>query len=81
MYILNIADTVTKCQSMNSEILSLKTIMNELDLLKRKVIIQWKVWKKRLAVVCNQINRKKYLIPVMLKNIIIHLYERKTQNH
>ena len=40
MYILNIADTVTKCQSMNSEILSLKTIMNELDLLKRKVIIQ-----------------------------------------
>ena len=32
---------------MNSETLSLKTIMNKLDLLKKKVNIQWNVWKKK----------------------------------
>ena len=32
---------------MDSETLSLKTITNELDLLKKKVIIQWNVRKKK----------------------------------
>ena len=40
MYILNIASAIKKCQSMNSEILSLKTIINKLDLLKKEVINQ-----------------------------------------
>ena len=33
-------------QSMKSDTLSLKTIIKELDFL-RKVIIQWNVWKKK----------------------------------
>ena len=32
---------------MYSETLPLKTIINELDLLKKNVIIQWNVWKKK----------------------------------
>ena len=47
---------------MNSETLSLKTIINKFYLLKKKekVTIQWNVWKKkRFVVACNQANRKK----------------------
>ena len=33
---------------MNSETLSLKTIKNELDLLKKEVIIQWNVLNKKI---------------------------------
>ena len=40
---------------MNSETLSLKTIINELDFLKKKAIIQW---NKRLTVTWSQINKK-----------------------
>ena len=36
---------------MKSETLSLKTIINELDLLKKGVIIQWNTWFKRFVVV------------------------------
>ena len=42
---------------MNSDTLSMKAIINELDLLK-KAVIQWKVWKKRFVIACNQINKK-----------------------
>ena len=44
---------------MNSETLSLKTIMNKLDLLKKKVNIQWNVWKKKdlLLLATNLIKR------------------------
>ena len=60
---------------MNSETLSLRTIINELDLLKKEVIIQWNAWKgkERSIAACKQINRKKYLILVILKNTINHL--------
>ena len=34
-----------RCQSMSSVTLSLKTIINELDLLKKVAIIQQHVWK------------------------------------
>ena len=40
MYILNIASAIKRCQSFNSETLSLRTIINEFDLLKKEVIIQ-----------------------------------------
>ena len=43
---------------MNSETLSLKTIINELDLLKKKVIIQWNVWKKDLLLLANKLIEK-----------------------
>ena len=39
MYIQNIAEAIKRCQSMKSETLSLKTIINELDFLKKTVII------------------------------------------
>ena len=41
---------------MNSEILYLKTITNEL--LKKAVIIQWNVWKNWFVKIYNQFNRK-----------------------
>ena len=40
MYILNIAKAIKKCQPMKSENVSLKTIINELNFLKKAVIIQ-----------------------------------------
>ena len=40
MYIPNITSAIKKCQSMNSEILSSKAIINKLDLLKKEVINQ-----------------------------------------
>ena len=48
---------------MKSETLSLKTIINELDFLRKSVIIRWNTWKKkkkkRFVVACKQINRNK----------------------
>ena len=59
MCILNFPSAIKKWQSINLETLSLKTILNELDLLKKEVIIQWKVWNIDFAVVaCKQVNRK-----------------------
>ena len=56
-------------------------LINELDFLKKAIIIQWNVWKKRHVTACNQISRKKELILVMLKNTIIPIWrEKKTQN-
>ena len=40
MYIPNVVITIKKDDSQNSDTLSLKTIINELDLLKKAVIIQ-----------------------------------------
>ena len=40
MYILNIAKPIKRCQSMEPETLSLKTIINELDFVRKTVIIQ-----------------------------------------
>ena len=40
MYALNIARAIKKCLSIKSETLSLKTIINELNFLKKAVIIQ-----------------------------------------
>ena len=59
---------------MKSEILSLETIISELEFLRKTVIISWDVWKTgRFVAACNQSNRKKYLILGMLKNTINHL--------
>ena len=38
--------------------LSLKTIKSELELLKKEVIIQWKVWKKDLFLLANKLIEK-----------------------
>ena len=35
---------------MKSDTLSLKTILNELDFLKKAVVIQWNAWKKDIIV-------------------------------
>ena len=35
--------------------LSLKTIKSELELLKKEVIIRWKVWKKDLFLLANKL--------------------------
>ena len=40
MYILNIVSTIKRCQSMNSDTLTLKTIITELNLLRKEVKIQ-----------------------------------------
>ena len=40
MYILIIVSAIKRHQSMNSDNFSFKTIINELDLLKKEVIIQ-----------------------------------------
>ena len=59
MYILNIERAIKKCQLMKSETLSLKTVINELDFLKKTVvIIQWNVWKKIFIAASKQINKK-----------------------
>ena len=59
---------------MNSETLSLRTIINELDLLKKKCYYSMKSLKNKIFVVAfNLINKKKYVILVMLKNTINHL--------
>ena len=47
MYILNIASAIKIWQSVKSEIISLKTIINELDFLKKTVIVQWNIQKKK----------------------------------
>ena len=60
--------------------LSLKTVINELDLLNKAVIILWNIWKKRFVIAFKQINRKK-LILVMPRSIIILILREKTQNH
>ena len=36
--------------------------------------------EKALMLLANKLIEKKYIILAMLKNIINHLYERKTQN-
>ena len=59
---------------MNSETLSLRTIINELDLLKKKCYYSMKSLKNKIFVVAfNLINKKKHVILVMLKNTINHL--------
>ena len=56
---LNVCQCYRKrCHSMNSETLSLETIINEFNLLKKEVIIQWKTWKKRFVTTCKQVHRK-----------------------
>ena len=42
---------------MNWDALFLKNIINELDMLKKEIIIQWNVFLKKIAVASNQINR------------------------
>ena len=50
---------------MKSDTLSLKTVINEVDSLKKTVIIQWNDWKKT--------KKDKVMLQVMLKNTINHL--------
>ena len=47
MYILNIARAKKRCMSMKSETLSLKTIIKEMDFLRKTVIISMKRLKKK----------------------------------
>ena len=44
--------------SMNSDTLFLKTTINKLDFLKKKVTIQWTVWEQIFVTVWKQIYRK-----------------------
>ena len=39
----------------NSDTLSMKTIINKLDFLKKKVIIHCNAWKKRLSLLANKL--------------------------
>ena len=79
MYILNIAKAIKKCQSMKSENVSLKTIINELNFLKKAVIIQWNVWKEKIY--CCLLTNNRTIISVlsliMLKNTFNHWWENK----
>ena len=43
---------------MKSETLSMKTITNELDLLKKAVIIPWNIWKKDLLLLETKLIEK-----------------------
>ena len=43
---------------MNPETLSLKTVINELDMLKKEVIIQWNVWKIKLLLLALKLIEK-----------------------
>ena len=47
------------CQSMKSETLSLKTIINELNFLRKAVAIQWNVWKKDLLLLATKLTEKR----------------------
>ena len=53
MYILNITSAIKRCLSMKSEALSLKTIINQLDFLMKRVAIQRNITQKRSTIVCN----------------------------
>ena len=79
MYILNIAKAIKKCQSMKSENVSLKTIINELNFLKKAVIIQWNVWKEKIY--CCLLTNNRTIISVlsliMLKYTFNHWWENK----
>ena len=55
MYILN---SYKKCQSMKSETLSLKTIINELDFKEDSYDSMRRLKKRRFFVACKQINRE-----------------------
>ena len=46
------------CQSMKSETLSLKTIINELNFLRKTVAIQWNVWKKDLLLLATKLTEE-----------------------
>ena len=43
---------------MKSDTLSLKTIIEELEFLKKTVIIQWSAWKKYLLLLANKLIEK-----------------------
>ena len=58
MYILNIARAVKKCQSLNSNTLSLKIIW-KLGFLKKTVLFNENFKKKNFIVAFKRINRKK----------------------
>ena len=68
MYILNNARAIKRCHSMKSGTLSLKTIIKELHFL-RKTVINETPEKKDLLLLANKLIEK-YLILVMIKNII-----------
>lgn len=57
----------------------LKTLIGELDLIIKTIIIDWNVWKKkRFAIACNEINKK--YDANSSKNTINLLWKAKTQN-
>ena len=59
MYIPNVVITIKKDDNQNSDTLSLKTIINELDLLKKAVIIQQDIFlKKDLLLLANKFIKK-----------------------
>ena len=72
VYIPNIASSIERCQSMKSEILSSKAIINALDFLKKTVIIQLNIIKKDLQLFSIKLTEK---IPDSCngKNTINHL--------
>ena len=54
MYTLNITKTIKKCQSMKSETFFLKTIIKEVDFLRKTVIFIETLQKKRLLLLENK---------------------------
>ena len=64
----------------NSETLSLEISINKLDLLKEKIIFQWKFWEKKFVVACNQTNRKKTSDPPNAKEQYQSFIRKKNTN-
>ena len=60
------------------KILSLRNIMNELDLLKKTIIIQWNVRKKDWQLFATKLIEKTIIL-VIAKNNINLVYRKKIQ--
>ena len=80
MYILNIV-SATKGMSVNEfRDFIFENYYKRIGFAKERSYYSMKPLKKRFVAACNQINRKKYLIVVILKNTINNLEGGKTQN-
>ena len=58
MHIINIATAIKKISVTESETLSFKTIISQLDFLIKKLLFNKTLEKKRFIVACKQINRR-----------------------
>ena len=58
MHIINIATAIKKISVTESETLSFKTIISQLDFLIKKLLFNETLENKRFIVACKQINRR-----------------------